>query len=283
MQECDKFSAELYRISSVPRQVPVLCNSTTSSVSTQTIQDTNGFCSKVWTTCQNASITNSPFAASLKGQVPAPVKSNVTKLVDLWQSEADFCNGFGGASADGSVCFDGEPVTLNSTVPPSPPGGLCLERIGNGAYLNMVAHPDGSSRAFFSNQQGKIWLATIPEVGSGGSLELDEASPFVDLSDEVQFDTQFGLMGIAFHPKFSQNGRFFASFNCDKHKWPGCAGRCACNSDVNCDPSKLPPDSGAQPCQYQSVVAEFTANGTAPQPSQVLIGQESCFCFITFL
>nr|GMC56309.1 HIPL1 protein-like [Ipomoea batatas] len=266
--ECDKFSAELFRISSVPRQVPVLCNSTASSVSTQTIQDTNDFCSNVWKTCQNASITNSPFAASLKGQVPAPVKSNVTKLMDLWQSEADFCNVFGGASGDGSVCFDGEPVALNSTAPPSPPGGLCLERIGNNAYLNMAAHPDGSTRAFFSNQEGKIWLATIPEVGSGGSLELDEASPFVDLSDEVHFDTQFGLMGIAFHPKFSQNGRFFASFNCDKQKWPGCAGRCACNSDVNCDPSKLPPDSGAQPCQYQTVIAEFTANGTASKPSE---------------
>ncbi|RAL41183.1 hypothetical protein DM860_017732 [Cuscuta australis] len=260
--ECDKFSAELYRISSVPRQVPVLCNSTASSISNGTTQETNSFCSKVWRTCEKASITNSIFASSLKGQVPAPVKSNITKLIDIWQSEADFCNAFGGSSLDGSVCYDGEPITLNSTVPMSPPSGLCLEKIGSGAYLNMAAHPDGSSRAFFSNQQGKIWLATIPEVGKGGSLELDESSPFVDLSDEVHFDTQFGLMSIAFHPKFTQNGRFFASFNCDKQQWPGCAGRCACNSDLKCDPSKLPRDSGAQPCRYQAVVAEFTANGT---------------------
>ncbi|CAH9140301.1 unnamed protein product [Cuscuta epithymum] len=261
--ECDKFSAELYRISSVPRQVPMLCNSTASSISNQTTQGTKSFCSKVWTTCQNASITNSIFAPSLKGQVPAPVKSNITKLMDLWQSEADFCHVFGGQSVDGSVCFDGEPITArNNTIPTSPPNGLCLERIGNGTYLNMAPHPDGSSRAFFSNQQGKIWLATIPKVGSGGSLELDVSSPFVDLSDEVYFDTQFGLMSIAFHPKFTQNGRFFASFNCDKQQWPGCAGKCACNSDVKCDPSKLTPDSGAQPCQYQAVVAEFTANGT---------------------
>lgn len=264
--ECDKFSAELYRISSVPRQVPVLCNSTASSISKGTTQKTNSFCSKVWTTCQNASISNSIFASSLKGQVlPAPAKSNITKLTDLWQSEADFCEVFGGSSLDGSICFDGEPIALKSTVSMRPPSGLCLERIGTEAYLNMAAHPDGSRRAFFSNQQGKIWLATLPEVGTGGSLELDESSPFVDLSDEVHFDTQFGLMSIAFHPKFSQNGRFFASFNCDKQQWPGCVGRCACNSDVKCDPSKLPRDSGAQPCRYQAVVAEFSAS---PRPSE---------------
>ncbi|PHT88115.1 HIPL2 protein [Capsicum annuum] len=266
--KCDQFSADLFSTSSAPRQLPILCNSTTSAISTQSSQATNDFCTKVWTTCQNVSIMSSPFAASLKGQAPTPVKSNSTKLTDLWQSQNDFCNAFGGASGDGSVCFAGEPVILNTTRPLSPPGGLCLEKIGNGSYLDMAAHPDGSNRAFFTNQQGKIWLATIPDVDSGKMLELDEANPFLDLTDEVHFDTQFGMMGIAFHPKFSQNGRFFASFNCDKQSWAGCAGRCSCNSDVDCDPSKLPNDSGTRPCQFQTVIAEFTANGTASQPSE---------------
>ncbi|XP_016451027.1 HIPL1 protein-like [Nicotiana tabacum] len=258
--KCDKFSAELFRTNSVPQQLPILCNSTTSANSTQNSQAKNDFCSKVWTTCRNVSIISSPFAAS--------VKSNFTKLTDHWQSQTDFCNAFGVTSGDGSVCFAGEPVVLNTTTSPNPPGGLCLEKIGNGSYLNMVAHPDGSSRAFFSNQQGKIWLATIPEVDSGKLLELDEANPFLDLTDEVHFDTELGMMGIAFHPKFSQNGRFFASFNCDKQAWPGCGGRCSCNSNVDCDPSKLPSDSGSEPCQYQAVIAEFTVSGTASQPSQ---------------
>ena len=135
----------------------------------------------------------------------------------------------------------------------------------------MVAHPDGSNRAFFSNQAGKIWLATIPEQGSGGTMGLDESNPFVDLTDEVHLDTVFGMMGMAFHPNFAKNGRFFASFNCDKVKYPGCAGRCSCNSDVNCDPSKLGGENGAQPCQYQTVIAEYSANGTASEPSLVCI------------
>ncbi|KAF6137494.1 hypothetical protein GIB67_031773 [Kingdonia uniflora] len=44
-------------------------------------------------------------------------------------------------------------------------------------------------------------------------------------------------------------------------------GRCSCNSNVNCDPSKLGPDNGGQPCQYHSVISEFTANGTTSKPS----------------
>ncbi|CAB4280899.1 unnamed protein product [Prunus armeniaca] len=264
---CDPFSGELFTVDSVPRPVPLLCNSTVSANSSQSIQGVNDFCSNIWDTCQNVSILNSPFAPSLQGQAGVPVKSNVSELTKLWQSKADFCNAFGGASSDGSVCFGGEPVTLNDSGTPIPPHGLCLEKIGNGSYLNMVAHPDGSNRAFFSSQQGKIWLATIPEEGSGAAMELDESSPFVDLTDEVHFDTAFGMMGMAFHPNFAQNGRFFASFNCDKVKWPGCTGRCSCNSDVNCDPSKIGSDNGAQPCQYQTVIAEYSANGTASQPS----------------
>ncbi|KAL5544279.1 hypothetical protein UlMin_008063 [Ulmus minor] len=257
---CDPFSAELYRVD-LSRTVPVLCNSTVSTNSSQSKQAVDNFCSNLWNTCQNVSIINSPFAP------PVQAQSNLSKLTDSWQSKTDFCNAFGGPSSDGSVCFDGEPVTLNKSETPSTPKGLCLERIGNGSYLNMVAHPDGSNRAFFSDQKGRIWLATIPEEGSGGTLELDESSPFVDLTDVVHFDTQFGMMGMAFHPNFAQNGRFFASFNCDKVKWPGCSGRCSCNSDVNCDPSKIGTDNGAQPCQYQTVIAEYTANGSASQPS----------------
>ncbi|CAN6585246.1 unnamed protein product [Malus baccata var. baccata] len=261
---CDPFSGELFTVDSVPRPVPVLCNSTVSSNSSQAKEAVTNFCSDVWDTCQNVSILNSPFAPSLGG---VPAKNNASELTELWQSKSNFCSAFGGASSDESVCFNGEPVTLNDSSTPIPPHGLCLEKIGNGSYLNMVAHPDGSNRAFFSNQQGKIWLATIPEEGSGGIMELDESSPFIDLTDEVHFDTAFGMMGMAFHPNFAQNGRFFASFNCDKVKWPGCTGRCSCYSDVDCDPSKLVSDNGAQPCQYQTVIAEYTANGTASQPS----------------
>lgn len=244
----------------MPRAVPVLCNSTASTNSSQPQDGLDDFCSKVWHECQNASFLNSPF--TLQGGGPS---NSTSKLTDIWESKSAFCNTFGGSSEAGLVCFPGGPVLLNSTETPSPPSGMCLEKIGDGSYLNMVAHPDGSNRVFLSDQPGKIWLAIVPEDGSGEKLVVDGSNPFIDLTDQVYSDIELGLMGIAFHPNFKENGRFFASFNCDKVKWPDCSGRCSCNTDVGCDPSKLGPDNGAQPCQYHSVIAEFTANGSASQ------------------
>lgn len=274
---CDPFAAELFRDQTGRQQqqqqrpLPVLCNSTNSGGSHSSKQATSSFCSTVWNTCKTTSISNSPFAPSLQGGVSgAPITSNSSSLSDLWQSEDTFCNAFGVSSDNNSMCFNGEPLKLknSSTDSDVPPKGLCLEKLGSDGYINMAPHPDGSNRAFFSNLPGKVWLANIPEQDSGEKLDVDESDPFVDLTDEVLYDTTFGMLGIAFHPDFAKNGRFFASYNCDRLKSPACAGRCACNSDVNCDPSKFNTTGGEQsPCQYQSVISEFTANGTAANPS----------------
>lgn len=181
---CDQFSAELFKVKSGPRPVPVLCNSTAASE--------KSFCSSVWDSCQNIPITNSPFAPSLQTKAGGTKNSNSSLLTDFWQSKADFCEAFGGNSDKDSLCFNGEQVSLEKNETLQPPNGMCFEKIAEGAYLNMVPHPDGSNRAFFSNQPGKIWLATIPDQDSGESMGLDESSPFADLTDEVYLDTRFG-------------------------------------------------------------------------------------------
>ncbi|KAL3511194.1 hypothetical protein ACH5RR_030595 [Cinchona calisaya] len=264
---CDQFSADLFKVKSGPRPVPVLCNSTDGGSSSKS-QAGDSFCSNVWDVCQNIPILDSPFVPSLQSKTGVPQNSTESKLSDLWQSKTEFCNAFGAVSNEESVCFGGKPVSLDKNETLVPPKGMCLEKIGKGSYINMAAHPDGSNRAFFSDQPGKIWLATVPEQDSGESLGLDESSPFVDLTDQVYFDTKFGMMGLAFHPNFAQNGRFFASYNCDKIKSPDCTGRCACNSDVGCDPSKIGSSEGTQPCQDYVVIGEFSANGTASNPSK---------------
>ncbi|GAB4860699.1 hypothetical protein Ancab_035861 [Ancistrocladus abbreviatus] len=216
VHRCDQFSAELFRVNSGLRSVPTLCNFTASASSSQSNEARDSLCSKAWDKCHNVSMLNSPF--SIAGD------ANFTKLTMTWQSKTEFCNAFGGGPTGGLLCFDGEPVTLNSSGTPSSPSGLCLEKIGNGSYLNIAAHPDGSNHAFFLHQKGKIWLATIPKEGSGGVIELDESRPFLDLSDEVHYDSEFGLLGMAVHPKFTENGCFFDSFNCDKVKLAECSG-----------------------------------------------------------
>ncbi|ONK65587.1 uncharacterized protein A4U43_C07F38620 [Asparagus officinalis] len=269
--KCNPYSADLFATSgSKLRTIPTLCNST-SSISTAESKDTSAdFCAQVWDTCKDISITNSPFAPKLQGSTPeSSSSSSSSKLTDLWQSKSDFCSSFGGSSDENSLCFTGKSTFFNnSTTNSPPPKGLCLERIGNGSYLNMAPHPDGSNRVFLANQAGRIWLATVPEQGSGGTLDFDESSPFLDITDEVLFDSQFGVMGLAFHPDFANNGRFFASFTCDKVQSSSCSGRCACNTDVGCDPSKLGSENGIQPCQYQTVIAEFSANSSSSTPSK---------------
>ncbi|XP_062202828.1 HIPL1 protein-like [Phragmites australis] len=124
---------------------------------------------------------------------------------------------------------------------------VCLERISAGSYLNMAAHPDGSGRVFLSSRDGTIWLASMPKRGSGAALRVHR--PFLDLTDRV-----LGLAGVAFHPEFATNGLFFVSYSCDSSASPACGGsRCwgaAAGNDLT-------------PCQYQLVVAEFSAKGGA--------------------
>ncbi|KAF7044331.1 hypothetical protein CFC21_053578 [Triticum aestivum] len=260
--KCSPFSAELFNSSSKIRMVPLLCNYTSSGSSAQSKDSTQDYCKLVWETCKNVTISNSPFQPSLQGSGSLP--SSASKLTDVWQSENDFCTSFGGSSDDKSVCFSGNAVSFNTTEPSPSPKGVCLERIGNGSYLNMAPHPDGSNRVFLSNQAGKIWLADVPEQGSGGTLQFDEANPFLDLTDEVHLDSEFGLMGIAFHPKFAANGRLFVSYNCDRTQSPNCAGRCSCNSDVGCDPSKLGTDN-----EYSAKVSSSNVSAaTSANPSE---------------
>jgi hypothetical protein len=244
--------------------VPLLCTSTGSSSKLTTNPTATDYCATVWDTCKDVRIPGSPFQPS-KSSSPSP-----PRLTDSWQSASAFCSALGGGGKERFPCFDGAGAAFNATPRPTLPlNGMCLESVGNGSYINMAAHPDGSNRVFLGNQAGKVYLATIPAHGSGEAMRVDPAAPFLDVSDEVVFDNEFGLLGLAFHPEFATNGRFFVSYSCDKTKSVSCAGRCACNSDIGCDPSKLSSDNGAQPCQFQSVVAEYTANGTSDSPATV--------------
>ena len=131
------------------------------------------------------------------------------KLTELWQSKNDFCEAFGGTIIDGASCFNGNVLVPNVTQNESTIEGVCFERIGDEAYLNLVPHPDGSNRAFLASQAGQVWLATLPDSGSRKQLILNKTHPFLDLSDQLIADAEFGLLGLVFHPNFEKNGRFF--------------------------------------------------------------------------
>lgn len=63
---------------------------------------------------------------------------------------------------------------------------------------------DGSGRIFIVEQNGRIWV-----MKDGSVLE----TPFLDVSKLVSRDaSERGLLGLAFHPDFEQNGQFFINY-----------------------------------------------------------------------
>ncbi len=96
--------------------------------------------------------------------------------------------------------------------PPTTQVGLELIADGLVAPVGLVAPPDGSNRLFVIDQIGKIRV-----IDSSGKL-LDK--PFLDLADRmVAINTSFderGLLGLAFHPDYANNGRLFVFYTAPK-------------------------------------------------------------------
>jgi glucose/arabinose dehydrogenase len=93
----------------------------------------------------------------------------------------------------------GEPVTAR------------IELLAEGftAPVSLVEPPDGSSRLFVVDQAGRIRI-----IDAGGHLL---AEPFLDVSDQLVtlnpgFDER-GLLGLAFHPGYASNGRFYVYYS----------------------------------------------------------------------
>ncbi len=63
---------------------------------------------------------------------------------------------------------------------------------------------DGSNRLFLVGRRGRLRILAAGEL-------LEE--PFLDLSDRVGCcDGESGLLGLAFHPRYARNGRFYVSY-----------------------------------------------------------------------
>lgn len=89
--------------------------------------------------------------------------------------------------------------------------GIALELVAEGfTHPVMLAEaPDGTERLFVADQTGAIWVV-MPD----GTLREE---PFLDISDRVVelnpgYDER-GLLGLAFHPDYATNGRFFVYYS----------------------------------------------------------------------
>jgi glucose/arabinose dehydrogenase len=68
--------------------------------------------------------------------------------------------------------------------------------------LYVVSPPGDTGRLFIVEKGG---LIRILDLATGQVLP----TPFIDLSDEITADGEMGLLGLAFHPDFANNGVFY--------------------------------------------------------------------------
>lgn len=74
--------------------------------------------------------------------------------------------------------------------------------------ISLQIAPDGSKRRFLVEQTGKIKLLPADESASSAKVFLDMSS-----SMSVEKDFEEGLLGLAFHPQFKDNGKFYLTFS----------------------------------------------------------------------
>ena len=87
---------------------------------------------------------------------------------------------------------------------------------------------DGSNRLFVAEQhQAKVWsFANDPNTS--------EKTLVLDMQTEISRDNEEGLLGLAFHPKFKENGQFFVYYSAKE----GPTGRMSVVSRFKVNPNK---------------------------------------------
>ncbi len=126
------------------------------------------------------------------------------------------CDGSDGGEPDvtpspaaGTPTAPGTPAATASPAPmatPAPLPGVTVEKVADGfARPTFVTHSgDGSGRLFVLEKQGRIRI-----IEDGRLL----ADPFLDITNVVRSGgNEQGLLGLAVHPDYEQNGRFFVYY-----------------------------------------------------------------------
>ncbi|HEU5055297.1 MAG TPA: PQQ-dependent sugar dehydrogenase [Kofleriaceae bacterium] len=114
----------------------------------------------------------------------------------------------------------------------------------------FLTAPAGDDRLFIIEQE----LARIRIVDAAGELL---PTPFLDLSDTVGNNGSYtGLLGLAFHPDYAANGRFFVTYT-DSLGGSGAMDLALAEYGVSGDPDVAEPDPVGEPILF----AVSTANG----------------------
>ncbi len=96
-----------------------------------------------------------------------------------------------------------------------PPAPTSIPSLSSGGPLGLDLVVDGIAKPTALADAGDQGLWVLEQVGRvraivDGRLQSD---PILDLSDRVLNDGERGLLGIALHPQFATNGRYFLTYS----------------------------------------------------------------------
>ncbi|MFN2227638.1 MAG: PQQ-dependent sugar dehydrogenase [Anaerolineae bacterium] len=147
--------------------------------------------------------TATPLPSETEQDTPAPTDSP-TPTVTRALAPADT------PTATPTAAPSATPTTAPTAAPTRPPDlnavRLELQRVTGGLEQPVgIAHAgDGSGRLFVVEKPGRI------RIVRDGALRPD---PFLDISGQVgSGGSEQGLLGLAFHPRYAQNGLFFVNY-----------------------------------------------------------------------
>lgn len=74
--------------------------------------------------------------------------------------------------------------------------------------VDLQSPKDGTNRIFVLSQPGKIYVFENDPV-------VTEKKVFLDISSKVLYGGEMGLLGLAFHPNYKENGFFYLDYTTD--------------------------------------------------------------------
>ena len=135
----------------------------------------------------------SALARKRKFRLPGRVRMPLTPMM------AGFLIWLGiGLLSTSSWSLSGKPASIKSPIG--------LQSVGEHTFSKPVfltPSPDDTDRLFVVEQDGRILILT------GGQRN---SSPFLDIAEQLSTGGERGLLGLAFHPRYSSNGRFFLNY-----------------------------------------------------------------------
>jgi glucose/arabinose dehydrogenase len=105
--------------------------------------------------------------------------------------------------AGGARGAESTPVAAPQGATAEAPPAVRFELVGKVEERPLLVTHDNNGRTFVVEQPGRLWL-----IKNG---KIVEDKPYLDMSEQVYAEGECGLLGLAFHPKFKENGLFYVN------------------------------------------------------------------------